>query len=73
MLRDLPAHEMMGTVCRHGSYDNTPPTYGALMSWIREDGYRIIGPNHETNLTSPKSGSRPDQYVTEDQFPGTRD
>lgn len=25
MLRDLPAHEMMGTVCRHGSYDNTPP------------------------------------------------
>jgi effector-binding domain-containing protein len=71
-IRDLPAYEEMATVLHRGPYDDFTPAYDALMKWIEEHGYRIIGPNREHYLTGPEAGVEPDAYVTEIQFPVTQ-
>ncbi len=68
-IRDLPAHERMACLMRRGPYDDFTPSYQTLMSWIEENGYRIIGPNREIYLRGPKAGLPPEEYVTEIQFP----
>lgn len=52
-----------------GSYDDFTPTYEALMGWIEENGYHIVGPNREIYLQGPESGESPQEYLTEIQFP----
>jgi len=67
--KNLAAVETMACLVHQGSYAqgfNEP--YGALMSWIEVNGYRIAGPNREIYL---QGGDDPNDksYVTEIQFP----
>jgi DNA-binding transcriptional MerR regulator len=66
---DLPACTVAATV-HHGSYDGLNAAYGALMSWIGANGYRIAGPNREIYLRNlADHGVGPEDLVTEVQFP----
>jgi effector-binding domain-containing protein len=68
-VRELEAFDAVASLTRRGPYDDFTPAYQALMAWIQSNGYRIIGPNREIYLTGPESGSPPEAYVTEIQFP----
>jgi DNA-binding transcriptional MerR regulator len=70
-VRDIPALEVASLV-RVGPYDNFTPAYQALMTWIQESGYCIAGPNREIYLRGPESGGKPEEYITEIQFPVAR-
>lgn len=66
---DLPACSVAATV-HHGPYDGLNGAYGALMSWIGANGYRIVGPNREIYLRDIfDDGVEPEDLVTEVQFP----
>ena len=68
-VRELPGVETMACMVHQGSYSKGfHAAYGALMSWIEANGYRIVGPNREIYL---KGGEDPndESYVTEIQFP----
>lgn len=63
----LPA-QTMAMVVHHGSFDQLENAYDAVLKWIEQHNYRIIGPNREINLAFDPKGN-PDDYVTEIQFP----
>lgn len=68
-VRELESYEAVASLTRRGPYDDFTPAYQELMSWIQSNGYRIVGPNREIYLTGPESGSPPEAWVTEIQFP----
>lgn len=68
-LRELEAYDNVASLTRQGPYDDFTPAYQELMSWIQANGFRIIGPNREIYLSGPESGSPPEAYITEIQFP----
>jgi len=43
-------------------------TYGALVGWIMENGYQIVGPGEEIYLTDPDK-TTPQELLTEVYFP----
>jgi effector-binding domain-containing protein len=67
-VRELPAVDAVASVIHKGSYEAIHTAYAALMAWIEENGYRIVGPNREIYLRGPGQGE-PDTYVTELQIP----
>jgi effector-binding domain-containing protein len=68
-MHELPGAETMACVIHHGSYEGFNATYGALMAWIEQNGYQIIGPNCEVYLVSMADSPDPSGYVTEIQVP----
>jgi effector-binding domain-containing protein len=63
----IPAHQVAYTVYK-GSYENLQKTYEALMTYIEEGGYHIVGPASEIYLT--EHGKAPeDEQLTEIRFP----
>ena len=66
--KELPA-AAVASVMRRGPYDDFTPAYQALMQWIQDNGYHIIGPNREIYLQGPDATTDPDDYITEIQFP----
>ena len=70
--RELPGYEQMATTIHKGTYDSVGSAYTALGKWIETNGYQIIGPCREIYFTDPRSGTPPNEYVTEIQFPVTK-
>lgn len=68
-IRDLPSYEQVASLTRQGPYDDFTASYEALMAWIEENGYRIIGPNREIYLRGPEAEIPPEEFLTEIQFP----
>jgi DNA-binding transcriptional MerR regulator len=69
---ELPAVEEMACVVHQGAYDSIGGTYGQLMAWVEQHGYRIAGPVREVYLRGPESGDDAATYVTEIQLPLAR-
>ena len=67
--RELPGYEQMAATIHKGAYDSVGGAYTALGKWIETNGYQIIGPCREIYFTDPRSGTPPNEYVTEIQFP----
>lgn len=67
-VRDLPA-ATMATLIHEGSYDNFSQSYGVIMSWIAQGGYRMVGPNREVYIRGTEHGVPPSEYITEIQIP----
>ncbi len=59
--------EVASTVHR-GPFDQVGETYGALVGWIMENGYQIVGPGEEIYLTDPDK-TPPQELLTEVCFP----
>ena len=63
---ELP-EEQMACVIYRGNFSGFPQAYEAVVTWIKSNGYRIIGSNREVYLQHDRSA--PDNSVTEIQFP----
>ena len=71
-VRLLPAAPTMATVVRVGGFEQSCGCYGAIGSWVEDNGYRINGPGREVLIQPPRS-EQLDEMVTEIQFPVERD
>jgi DNA-binding transcriptional MerR regulator len=70
-VRELPAVATMATVVRVGGFEQNCRSYGAIGSWVEENGYRISGPGREVLIKPPRL-DRLEEMVTEIQFPVER-
>lgn len=68
-VRELPGQTLVASLTRRGPWDDFTEAYEAIMGWIQEKGYRIVGPNREIYLKGPESGAEPSNYLVEIQFP----
>jgi effector-binding domain-containing protein len=48
-----------------GGYDQMPEVYGAVISWVNDNGYECAGPMFNIYHVSPHETQDPDEYVTE--------
>jgi effector-binding domain-containing protein len=67
--RELPAVEEAACIVHEGTFENLAGTYGQLMSWIGESGYRMAGPIREVYVQWAEPGGDPSSNVTEIQVP----
>jgi len=51
-----------------GPYDEVGSIYGALVGWITENGYEIVGPSGEVYLSNPAE-TPSEELLTEVRFP----
>jgi effector-binding domain-containing protein len=65
---ELPAVEQMACVVHHGPFATIGQAYQAVVSWIDNNGYHIVGPCREIYLAYERGGDQKN-YVTEVQFP----
>ncbi len=65
---ELPGWDSMATVVHHGPFSSLGQAYNALLAWIEQNGYRIVGSTREVYLEYERQGD-PAQYVTEVQVP----
>jgi DNA-binding transcriptional MerR regulator len=70
-VRRLPAVATMAAVVRVGGFEQNCRSYGAIGSWVEENGYRISGPGREVLIRPPRA-DRLEEMVTEIQFPVER-
>jgi DNA-binding transcriptional MerR regulator len=70
-IRTLPAIETMACVVHHGPFVTIGEAYDALLKWVDENKYQIVGPGRELYLRTPKpDGNQNDpDTVSEIQFP----
>ena len=69
-VRELACIETMAHVVHHGPFTTIGEAYDALMKWISENGYHIVGPGREVYLREAKEGDQNDpDTLTEIQFP----
>ncbi len=69
-VRELAGIEIMACVVHHGSLTTIGEAYEALLKWIGENDYHIIGPGREVYLREAKLGDQIDpDTITEIQFP----
>jgi len=54
-----------------GPYEGMGSIYGALVGWIMENGYEIVGPATEVYLSNPAE-TPPEELLTEVRFPVRR-
>ena len=59
----------VASVLHQGAYDTLSPAYQAILQWINDNDYQIIGPDREIYLRGPGLNVNPAEYVTEIQFP----
>lgn len=62
------AEETVASAIHKGPYDSLPATYDALVAWIGDNGYRIVGPPRELYLSDPDKVPI-EETMTEVQFP----
>ena len=67
--KELPGYDQMATTIHKGAYNTIGTAYTALGKWIEANGYQISGPCREIYFTDPRSGTPPNEYITEVQFP----
>lgn len=69
-VRQLDGAAMMACVLHHGPFVIIGQAYEALMKWIGENGYHIVGPGREVYLREAREGDQNDaNTLTEIQFP----
>jgi len=69
-VRELPGAEKMACMVHHGPFTTIGEAYDALIKWISENGYRIVGPAREVYLRAAEEGRQNDpDTLTEVQFP----
>jgi effector-binding domain-containing protein len=69
-VRQLPGAETAACVVHHGPFVTIGEAYDALMKWISESGYHIVGPGREVYLREAKEADQHDpDTITEIQFP----
>lgn len=66
----LAAHTM-ASVVHHGAFTTLENAYNAVIEWIENNQYQIIGVSRELNLKFNPKGD-PNDFVTEVQFPVTK-
>jgi effector-binding domain-containing protein len=62
---------LVASVVHHGSFNDFPPAYAAVLGWIEANGYQIVGPNREVYLR-PSDRQDDASAITEIQFPVAR-
>lgn len=67
-VRELSATSSMACTVHHGAFVSIGEAYNALVKWISDNGFRIIGPAREVYLREAKSQNDP-ETLTEIQFP----
>ena len=67
-IRDLSALDLVASVIHRGSYTTLNQAYGAIVKWIEDNDYQIVGYNRELYLKGGAEQENPN-YVTEIQFP----
>lgn len=69
-VKTLPAVEKMACTVHAGPLANLHEAYDAMMRWVDENGFQIVGPIREVYLKEPKHNSQTDpRTVTEIQVP----
>ena len=58
----------VASAMHRGPFDQVGATWGALVGWIMENGYQIMGPGEEIYLTDPDK-TPPQELLTEVCFP----
>jgi effector-binding domain-containing protein len=71
--RQLLAVEKMACIIHEGGYETVGGSYGQLMTWVENNGYRMCGPVREVYVRGPESGEDSSTYVTEIQLPVERE
>ena len=66
-VKRVEAAEVASTVHK-GPFHEVGQTYGALVGWIMENGYEIVGPAEEIYLSEPEK-TPPEELLTEVRFP----
>jgi len=62
--KTLPAVKVASCMVK-GGYDQMPEVYGAVISWVNDNGYECAGPMFNIYHVSPHETQDPDEYVTE--------
>lgn len=65
----LPAVDMAACVLHKGPYYTLPQAYGAIVQFIEESGYEIIGYQRESYIDGIWNKDTEDEWLTEIQFP----
>lgn len=67
-VKELPGWNTMACLIHHGSYSTLNQAYEAILRWIENNDYEIVGSNREFYI---KGGHEQDNesHVTELQFP----
>ena len=52
-----------------GGYEQMPEVYGAVISWVNDNGYECAGPMFNIYHVSPHETQNPDEFVTEICYP----
>ncbi|MGD8814705.1 MAG: MerR family transcriptional regulator [Anaerolineales bacterium] len=68
-VRELPGVETMACVVHHGPFTTIGEAYDALLKWIGENGYQIMGPGREVYLRSSEGDQNDPDTLTEIQYP----
>ncbi|WP_249645319.1 DUF302 domain-containing protein [Nocardia sputi] len=63
------AGTLVARTCHRGSYHNLSAAYQALRQWMRDGGYRPIGPPTEAYLIGPDEVTDPRSLLTEIRVP----
>ena len=66
--KTLPAVKVASCIIK-GSYDQMVDACAAVISWIKENGYKMNGPMFNIYHVSPAQTKNPEEYVTEACFP----
>ncbi|MBP5248893.1 MAG: MerR family transcriptional regulator [Lachnospiraceae bacterium] len=66
--KTLPAVKVASCVIK-GSYEQMGDAYATVVSWIRENGYKMNGHMFNIYHVSPAQTKNPDEYITEACFP----
>jgi DNA-binding transcriptional MerR regulator/predicted transcriptional regulator YdeE len=68
-VHELPAATMAAAI-HHGDYNSIGSAHEAILNWIEENGYRIVGADREVYLYNKPPIRRDDpSYITEIQYP----
>lgn len=66
--KTLPAVKVASCVIK-GSYEQMGEAYATVVSWIKENGYKMNGHMFNIYHVSPAQTKKPDEYITEACFP----
>ena len=66
--KTLPAVKVASCIVK-GSYDQIGDAYATVVSWLKENGYKMSGHMFNIYHVSPAQTQNPDEYVTEVCFP----
>jgi len=67
-IEELPGVDQVASVVHSGPFATLGQAYGAMLTWINDQGYTVSGPIREVYLQYERNGDQ-NKYVTELQVP----